>query len=88
MIAPPLRGNGWISGQGCCTPNGHRSLRYAVSGERILKAEMFAIDWLQLRNGFPFTGDGSRNEQYPYFGTDVLAAADGTVVIVRDDMPE
>ena len=49
---------------------------------------MFAIDWVQLRDGFPFTGNGSRNEQYPYFGTDVLAVADGTVVFVRDDMPE
>ena len=88
VIAPPLRGSGWLSVQGCCTPNGHRSLRYAINGERIIKAEMFAIDWVQLRDGFPFTGDGSRNEQYPYFGTDVLAAADGTVVFVRDDMPE
>jgi hypothetical protein len=88
VIAPPLRGSGWLSVQRCCTPNGHRSLRYAINGERIIKAEMFAIDWVQLRDGFPFTGDGSRNEQYPYFGTDVLAAADGTVVFVRDDMPE
>ena len=63
-------------------------MRYAVNGERIIKAETFAIDWVQLRDGFFFTGDGSRNEQYPYFGTNVLAVADGTVVFVRDDMPE
>lgn len=88
VVAPPLRGNGWISLQGCCMPNGHRSLRYAVNGKRIIKAEMFAIDWVQLRDGFPFTGDGSRVEQYFGFGADVLAAADGTVVFVRDDMPE
>jgi len=88
VIAPPLRGTSWLSVQGCCTPNGHRSLRYAINGERIIKAETFAIDWVQLRNGFPFIGDGTRNDQYFGFGTDVLAAADGTVVFVRDDMPE
>jgi len=38
---------------------------------------MFAIEWVQLRDGFYFTGDGSRNEQYPYFGADVLAVAVG-----------
>jgi hypothetical protein len=88
VIAPPLRGTGWFSVQGCCTPNGHRSLRYALNGERIIKAETFAIDWVQLRDGFAFTGDGTRNEQYFGFGSDVFAAADGTVVFVRDDLPE
>jgi hypothetical protein len=88
VIAPPLGGAGWLSINGCCTPNAHRSLRYAVNGDRIIKAELFAIDWVQLRDGFIFTGDGSRNEQYPSFGTEVLAVADGRVVFVRNDMPE
>jgi Peptidase family M23 len=88
VLAPPLRGAGWFSLNGCCTPNAHRSLRYAVDGERIIKAETFAIDWVRLEDGFFFTGDGSRNEQYSSFGADVVAVADGTVVFVRDDMPE
>jgi murein DD-endopeptidase MepM/ murein hydrolase activator NlpD len=95
LIAPPLRGNGWFSLQGCCRvglpglpPNGHRSLRYALAGNRIVLAETFAIDWVQLRGGRYFEGDGNRLDQYPYLGSDVLAVANGRVVFTRDDMPD
>jgi murein DD-endopeptidase MepM/ murein hydrolase activator NlpD len=43
---------------------------------------------MQLQGGRLFTGDGSRNEQYFCFGADILAAAAGTVVSVREGMPE
>jgi murein DD-endopeptidase MepM/ murein hydrolase activator NlpD len=49
---------------------------------------MFAIDWIQLQGERLFSGDGSHNEQYFCFGADVLSATAGTVVSVRDDMPE
>ena len=87
VIAAPLKGDGWTSLQGCCVPNGHRSLRYGLDGSHLTKAEMFAVDWIRLQNGFWFTGDGSTVEQYPYLRSDLLAAADGTVVKVRDGMP-
>jgi len=95
VIAPPLRGDGWFSLQGCCRvglpglpPNGHRSLRYALAGHRIILAETFAIDWVQLRAGRYFEGDGNRLDQYPYLGSAILAVANGTVVFTRDDMPD
>ena len=94
VIAPPLRGDGWFSLQGCCRvgmpglpPNGHRSLRYALDGNRIVLAETFAIDFVQLRDGSYFEGDGSSLDQYPYLGSDLLAVGDGTIVFTRDDMP-
>jgi hypothetical protein len=87
VIAPPLRGDGWFSLQGCCRvgmpglpPNGHRSLRYALDGNRIVLAETFAIDFVQLRDGSYFEGDGSSLDQYPYLGSDLLAVGDGTIV--------
>jgi hypothetical protein len=89
VIAPPLRGSGWFNANGCClaqTP--HRAARLAVDGARYAKFEMFAIDWLQLQGGRLFLGDGSQNEQYFAFGAEVVSVAEGTVVAVRDGMPE
>jgi hypothetical protein len=89
VIAPPLRGPGWFNANGCClagTP--HRAARLAVDGARYAKFEMFAIDWLQFQDGRLFLGDGSQNEQYFAFGAEVVSVADGTVVAVRDGMPE
>jgi hypothetical protein len=87
-IAPPLRGSGWWSLNGCCSPNAHRSLRNAVGGTRLVKPETFAIDYVQLRHGQFFSGDGSKSSQHFAYGADLLAVADGEVVFVRTDMPE
>jgi hypothetical protein len=89
VIAPPLRGDGWVPFNGCCAADSiHRGVRLAVDGSHLVKAEMFAIDWIQLQGEQLFTGDGSQNEQYFGFGANVLSVAAGTVVSVRDDMPE
>ena len=89
VIPSPLRGKGWMVLQGCCTPNGHRSLRYATGANTEIKAEMFALDWVQLQsNGNFFNGDGATNADFPYIGTDVLAVADGTVIHTRNGVPD
>jgi murein DD-endopeptidase MepM/ murein hydrolase activator NlpD len=89
VIAPPLRGDGWLPANSCCDADSiHRALRLAVDGSHLVKPETFAIDWIQLQGERLFTGDGSQNEQYFGFGADVLSATAGTVVSVRDDMPE
>src|SRR6476660_5419536 len=87
-IRPPLTGKGWWAANGCCAPNAHRDTRIAIDGSRIETPEAFAIDWTQLKDGKTFEGDGARNEEHYAFGADVLAVADGTVVSVRDGMPE
>lgn len=46
--------------------------------------ERYALDFVLLKDGRPFTGDGSKNEQFYCFGQPVLAPADGTVVRVQD----
>ena len=93
VIAPPLRGAGWLDWNGCDVVGGdymtnHRWFRLAVAGAGYVKPETFAIDWMRLRGGQFFSGDGSRVEQYFGFGAEVVAAAGGTVVSVRDGMPE
>lgn len=86
-IRAPLTGAGWATLNGCCVPNLHRSLRIAA-GTRIAKSEVFAIDWVRLEDGRFYEGDGSRNAQYPSFGAEVRAVADGEVVARRDGMAE
>jgi hypothetical protein len=88
IIKPPLKGTGWFAVNGCCGPNVHRDTRIAINGARIETSETFAIDWVRVENGRMFEGDGAKNEQHNAFGADLLAVADGTVVSVRDGMPE
>ncbi|WP_180970093.1 M23 family metallopeptidase [Deinococcus planocerae] len=89
VIAPPLRGPGWFNLVGCCAASAlHRYLQLVEGGHRYLKPESFAIDWVLMKDGGLFSGDGSKNEQWYGFGAEVVAAADGTVVYTRNDMPE
>ena len=87
VIAPPLRGSGWVNLQGCCQPSRHRSLLYTANGQWI-KGETWAIDWVQVRNGRFFAGDGSKNTQWYYFGSPVRAVAGGMVVRAIDGRPD
>lgn len=60
-----------------------------MDGSHLVTPETFAIDWVRLdANNRFFTGDGTRNEDYPGFGAEIHAVADGTVVFVRDGIPE
>ena len=88
VIAPPLSGEGWWNGNGCCLTTGHRSHRLAVDGLRFVTPETFAIDFEQVRGTRTFEGDGTRNEQYFGFGAKVSSVANGKVVFVRDGLPE
>jgi hypothetical protein len=88
-IASPVQGSGWLNANGCCDASlNHRYIREALNGYRYIKPETFAIDWLQLKNGQLYMGDGMQNEQYFDFGADIVSVAPGTVVSVRDGMPE
>lgn len=87
VVAPPLRGSGWIAFNACCQPSSHRSFVLAANGS-LVTPEVFAIDWIQERDGRLFQGDGSQNGQWFAHGAPILAAADGMVVAVVDGIPE
>jgi hypothetical protein len=89
VVAPPLKGSGWVVGNGCCSPiNAHRGATLSIDGTAHA-AERFAIDFVQLgSNGALAEGDTTTNESYGYFGDEIYAAAAGTVVAVQDDQPE
>ncbi|MFN8678864.1 MAG: M23 family metallopeptidase [Thermomicrobiales bacterium] len=86
IIAPPLLGGSWVNINGCCAASPHRSLRLVVDGSQIKTIQMFAIDWVKIEDGATFAGDGARNEDHHAFGQDLLAVADGRVVVIQDDL--
>ena len=88
VIAPPLAGDGWLATSACCSPNVHRDLRLAADGLRLATAEVFAVDWARVEGNRVYEGDGSANEMFYGFGSDVLAVADGTVVAAQDGVQE
>ena len=89
VVAPPVHGPGWLNAFSCCDASSiHRGVRAAADGARIMKSETFAIDWILLQDDRLFEGDGARNEQWFAYGTEVTAAASGTVVFARDGLAD
>jgi hypothetical protein len=87
-IAPPLRGGGWIVGNGCCVITAHRSATLSIDGT-VHAPERFAIDFLQLDAAdHLYNGDSASNASWPYFGDDILSVAGGTVIAAMDGQPE
>lgn len=96
-IGAPLRGEGWLISNACCTLNGHRNVLLPVGG-RINGGERFAIDAGRIdvastrANGYDagveVDGDPSENQSYLAYGAPVLAVADATVVLVHTSDPD
>jgi len=88
-VAPPLRGPDWVVANGCCSPpNAHRAATLAIDGTAHAP-ERFAIDFVQLnREGRLFSGPLDLNSSYAYFGAPIQSATAGTVVGIRDGLPE
>ena len=89
VIAPPLRGPGWVDANGCCADpaSGHRSTLVAANGTYV-NPQMFAIDWLQAVHGSLFRGNGKRLSDWFGFGQPVYAVANGVVVRAISNRPE
>ncbi|MQA74578.1 MAG: peptidoglycan DD-metalloendopeptidase family protein [Solirubrobacterales bacterium] len=88
-VAAPLRGSGWLTGNGCCgdPSSPHRNLLLAANG-RYVTPEIFAIDFIRVVGGRLYEGDGTQNTDHFSYGTPIHAAAAGTVVTAVDDRPE
>jgi hypothetical protein len=87
-VGPPLRGGVWLTGNGPGNASGHRRALIPVDGTPSI-AQRFAIDYVKVdEQGRRFTGDSLRNESYYAQGEDALAVAAGTVVAIKDGIPE
>jgi len=88
VIAAPLRGAGWLAGNGPSNTSDHRRALLTVDGHGYL-AQRFAIDWIQFgKNGELGTGKGTENRDYSSYGAEVLAVASGRVVGLKDGIIE
>jgi murein DD-endopeptidase len=88
VIAPPLRGGGWLAGNGPSNSSEHRRALLSVNGRAYL-AQRFAIDWIQFgKNGELGLGKGAENRDYFAYGAEVLAVAAGRVCGIKDGIPE
>ncbi len=87
-LSPPLRGGPWVAVYDPGMERGHRRVFYATEGSATLPGR-FAIDWMKIdTSGKLSSGDADIPANHFGFGAEVLAVADGTVVAVRDDVPD
>ena len=99
VISPPLAGDAWLAGNGCCTFSSHRGVMVPFGG-RINGAERYAIDYqrvgmnanplvdLQAGRVATFRGDPTKNESYLAWDSPIQSVADGTVVKVVSNDPD
>src|SRR3546814_11529032 len=67
---------------------GHRRVFYATEGSATLPGR-FAIDFMKLDERGKFSsGDADIPASHHGFGAEVLTVADGTIVAVRDAVPD
>jgi biotin carboxyl carrier protein len=87
-IGPPLRGGVWLAANGPANESGHRRALIPIAGVPSI-AQRFAIDYVRMNDeSKTFSGDQLKNESYLAEGNDALAVANGTVVAVKDSIPE
>ncbi len=88
IIAPPLRGDGWVALSALSNTNSHRGTLVVVNGKARI-AQRFATDWTRIGpDGQAFRGDPSNNSNWSPYGVEVLAVADAMVVDTHDGVPE
>jgi hypothetical protein len=87
-IAPPLRGGGWLAGNGPANGSDHRRALLNVDARAYL-AQRYAIDWIQFgKNGELATGKGEENRDYASYGAEVLAVGSGRITGIKDGIME
>jgi len=88
VVGPPLEGDGWVAVNGCCHLGfAHRGAVQSVDG-RLWNSQRFAIDYMRLDDDGHFvTGDVSDPENWTQYGSEVIAATDGTVVSIANNLP-
>lgn len=88
VIGPPLRGGNWGAAHGPKNDTHHRRGLLTINGHASI-GERFAIDWLRITPAGDFyTGDSRENKNYPGYGSEVIAVADGVITQELDGIPE
>jgi hypothetical protein len=89
VVAPPLKGAGWVNADGCCQIIGpHRYTILPLNGA-FKPPEHFAIDFIRFdAQGRAFTGDLKVLTNWHYYGAEIVSATPGRVVEVVSNLPD
>jgi hypothetical protein len=89
VVAPPLSGTGWVAYNGCCGIGGaHRASSQPVNGD-VYYAQRFAIDFIRIdQAGMVVKGNEADVANYPGYGADIRAVADGIVIEVLNTLDD
>ena len=89
VLGPPLKGDGWLAVETTQGYTHHFLSQFTYNGVTRVP-ERFAQDWLLFnttKGDFAY-GDGKKNAEWYGYGKEIIAVADGTVVKVRDGIPD
>jgi hypothetical protein len=87
-LGPPLRGDNWLAANGPSPTSSHRCTELPLDGH-LYVTQRFAIDWVRIdAENKTFSGDRKVNASYHAYGVEAIAVAPGTVVEVKDGIPE
>ena len=88
VVGPPLRGRNWAAINTPHNVDGHRKALLTVDGREVA-AQRFAIDFARRGwNRKTWRGDRFKTPSYYAYGASVLAASDGIVSSIKDEIPE
>lgn len=87
-LLPPLEGTSWQAFSGAGDNNSHHRRQFVVLGGRATQDCRHAIDWKRMLNGASFSGPEGEIASYYSNGQRVLAVANGTVVKIKDGIPD
>lgn len=89
VLRPPVEGANWLAEDGPSNDqdNHHRRGVVILDG-RAVDSRRYAIDWKQIKDNAPFSGDPRDVRSYYSYGQAVLAVADGRVATARDGLPD
>lgn len=88
VLAPPVKGAGWVADNGPSLNSHHRTGLF-VAGGRAHLSRRFAIDWKKKDGqGEMYSGDARDVRSYYSYGEKVFAVADAVVVSAKDGLPD
>ncbi len=88
VLAAPFKGGPWLAANGPGNNSGHRKTVIPLGGVGRI-AQRFATDWVKFgADGRLWRGDSTSNENWYGYREPLVAVAAGTVVAVKDSIPE
>jgi len=89
VLGRVLRGAGWVAADGLGDRSDHRRALITLQGRATI-AQRHAIDFVRIGPNGRLTRDGSEEgvEAWFGYGAEVLAAADGVVMSIENDIPD